>query len=519
MAEAKRFPSGCVASPQYLASAAGLAVLADGGNALDAAIATSLTLGVVAPYMCGYGGDIFAIVRLGDGSLHAYNGSGRSAASATVDSVTAALGSSQMPARGPHSITVPGAVEGWFTLLARFGTRSFADLAQTPLRYARDGFPLSSAIRRNLQAIDTVARTSGDWAQEWRRIYAEGPAVLRQPDLAKTIRTLIDDGPRAYYGGEIGDAIAETVQRYGAFITSEDMAAHTGDWVEPLRTSYRGVEILELPPNSQGLAALEALNIVEEMDLGDPESAQRHHVLIEAMKLALADRDEHVTDIDHMRISPDELTSKSWAAGRRAEIDVERASQPAAGRAAVGGTIYLCAADRDGMLVSLIQSNFSGFGSGVTVPGWGINLQNRGAYFSLDADHVNAIAPSKRTMHTLMPAMAYRDGEPWLVFGTMGGDGQAQTHLQFLTRVIDDELDIQEAIDAPRWVVSPNDWSVRAESRFDRNMLLELSGRGHHVTTAGPFDTGMGHAHAIEVTDYGYAAATDPRAEGAALGL
>ncbi len=517
MSEAKRFPNGCVASPQYLASAAGLAVLASGGNAVDAAVATSLTLGVVAPYMCGYGGDIFAIVRTPSGEVHAYNGSGRSASGATVEKVTAAVGSSDMPARGPHSITIPGAVEGWFTLLERFGTRNFDELAQAPLGYARNGFPTSSAIQRNLRASAPMAR--GDWAQEWRRIYAEGPAVLRQPELARTIEALCTDGPDAYYRGPIGAAIAQTVQRYGAFISSDDIAAHTGDWVEPLRTDYRAVEILELPPNSQGLATLEALNIVEGLDIGAPESADRHHALIEATKLALADRNEHITDIEHMRISPEKLVSKAWAAQRRAEIDPERARVPSAGRAAVGGTIYLCTADSDGMLVSLIQSNFAGFGSLVTVPDWGINLQNRGAYFSLDPDHVNAIAPRKRTMHTLMPAMAFRDGEPWLVFGTMGGDGQAQTQLQFLTRVIDDGLDIQDAIDAPRWAVSPKDWGVGAESRFDHDLLQELSARGHAVRTSGAYDSGMGHAHAIEVTDYGYAAATDPRAEGAALGL
>ena len=517
MPEAKRFPRACVASPQYLASAAGLSVLAEGGNALDAAVATSLTLGVVAPYMCGYGGDIFAIVWTPDRRLHAYNGSGRSGAVATVEKVREAVASSDMPVVGPHSVTVPGAVEGWFTLLERFGTKTFAELAQTPLRYARDGFPLSSPIRNNLRSIEQVA--TADWAQEWRSIYAEGPAVLHQPALARTIETLCSDGPDAFYRGPIAEAIAETLQRYGAFITSEDMAAHTGDWVEPLRTTYRGVDVLELPPNSQGVATLEALNIVEDIDLDEPASTQRQHVLIEAIKLALADRDEYVTDVDHMRIDPKELASKEWAAMRRAELDVGRASSPAPGRAAVGGTIYLCAADGDGMLVSLIQSNFKGFGSGVTVPGWGINLQNRGSYFSLDPSHVNAIAPRKRTMHTLMPAMAFRGGDPWLVFGTMGGDGQAQTHLQFLSRVMDDGADIQDAIDAPRWVVSPRDWSVSAESRFPHDLLVELGPRGHAVTKTGPFDTGMGHAHAIEVTPYGYAAATDPRAEGAALGL
>jgi gamma-glutamyltranspeptidase / glutathione hydrolase len=511
MTEAKRFPRGCVASPHYLASAAGLSVLAEGGNALDAAIATSLTLGVVSPYMCGYGGDIFALVW--NGELSAYNGSGRSAARATLDAARSAIGSDEMPRFGPHSVTVPGAIEGWFTLLERFGTRPFAVLAQTALSYARDGFPLSSAIRGHLRA--TAQRYSADWGAEWRSIYAQPDDVLRQPGLARTIEALCDGGPDAYYRGPIAGAIAQTLQGFGALISTDDLAAHTGDWVTPLSSRYRDREIFELPPNSQGVAALEALNIVEGLDIGAPESAQRHHVLIEAMKLALADRNEHITDPEHMRISPDDLASKDWADKRRREIDAARASMPQPGRAAVGGTIYLCAADADGMLVSLIQSNYTGFGSGVTVPGWGINLQNRGADFSLDAHHVNVIAPRKRTMHTLMPAMAFRDGAPWLVFGTMGGDGQAQTHLQFLTRVIDDGGDIQDAIDAPRWAISPSDWTVSAESGFGAELFASLEGRGHDITRVG---ARHGHAHAIEVTPYGYAAATDPRAEGAALG-
>jgi gamma-glutamyltranspeptidase/glutathione hydrolase len=237
------------------------------------------------------------------------------------------------------------------------------------------------------------------------------------------------------------------------------------------------------------------------------------------MKLALADREMHCTDMDHMKLHVSELISKHWADARRGEIDLERASTPVPGRAAVGGTIYLCAADESGMLVSLIQSNYAGYGSGVTVPGWGINLQNRGAFFSLDENHINVMAPSKRTMHTLMPAMAFRDGDPWLVFGSMGGDGQAQTHLQVFDRIIDDGRDIQDAITAPRWVVSPQDWSVMLESRFSDEVVSGLAARGHNVATVDAYDNGMGHAHAIELIDGGYACATDPRAEGAAVGL
>lgn len=513
--EPKRFPHGCVASPHYLASSAGLAVLADGGNALDAAIATNLTLGVVSPYMCGYGGDLFAIIS-NNGKLHAYNGSGRSSARATLDAARDAIGAAEMPQRGPHTVTVPGAVNAWFTLVDRYGSRSFADLAATPLRYAREGFPLTSKGSGYIRGSAPLFRD--EWGAEWQRVYGGVSDRLVQEDLARTIETLASDGPDAYYRGPVAAEIAATLQRHGALMTTDDLAAHHGDWVDPISTTYRDRTIYGFPPNSQGLAALEALNIVEEMDLGAPESAHRHHVLIEAMKCALADRDAYVTDPEHMTVDAASLASKQWAAERRAGIS-DRASSPVSGRAAVGGTIYLCAADANGMLVSLIQSNYAGFGSGVTVPGWGINLQNRGAFFSLDPAHANVIAPSKRTLHTLMPAMAFRGEDPWLVFGTMGGDGQAQTHLQVLNRVIDDGLNIQEAIDAPRWVVSPSDWTVTLEARFADDVLDGLDERGHAVTRVSSYDTGMGHAHGIELIDGGYAAATDPRAEGAALGL
>jgi len=518
VSEAKRFGNGCVASPHYLASAAGLAVLAGGGNALDAAIATNLTLGVVSPYMCGYGGDLFAIIW--DGSaLHGYNGSGRSPAGATLEAVRSAVGAEELPPRGPFTVTVPGAVEAWFTLLERFGTRSFAELAATPLSYARDGFPLTRATAAYMNGSAQIF--TEDWSRAWHEVYDRARAGERftQPALARTIEALATKGPDVYYRGPVGEAIASTLHGFGAFMTPDDLAAHTGDWVTPMSTTYRGAEIFELPPNSQGVTALEALNIVEDVDLGEPGSVHRHHVLIEAMKLALSDRSANVTDIDHMRIDPRVLASKEFAATRRADLDPSRAGTPSLGKAAVGGTIYLCAADSDGMLVSLIQSNFAGFGSGVTVPEWGVNLQNRGSYFSLDADHVNVIAPRKRTMHTLMPGMAFRDGKPWLVFGTMGGDGQAQTHLQFLSKVIDDGSDIQDAIDAPRWRASHVDWSVATESRFGPEIAEGLRALGHETIKASAFDGGMGHAHAIEVSDAGYAAATDPRAEGAALGL
>jgi gamma-glutamyltranspeptidase / glutathione hydrolase len=513
--EARAFARGCLASPHHLASAAGLDVLAEGGNAVDAAIATNLVLGVVLPYLCGFGGDLFALVWQ-DG-LSGYNGSGRAPAAATVESVTVGAGSDLMPTFGPLAVTVPGAIDGWFTLLERFGTRSFSELAEPALRYARDGFEVSAKAMASI----AVARDRFAWSPSWQAVYgsARTGGELRQPDLARTIERLSLDGPEAYYRGPIAEAIVEHVRSLGGLMAPEDLAEHAGDWVDPLSIRYRDVDVWELPPNTQGVTALEAMNIVEVLGGLPQDGPDRQHLMIEAIKLALADRDSYVSDPAAMPVPAQILASTEWAAERARSVDRDRAGTPRPGRPAPGGTAYLCAADRDGMLVSLIQSNYMGFGSGVTVPGWGINLQNRGAFFSLDPAHVNAIAPGKRTLHTLIPAMAFREGRPWLVFGAMGGDGQAQTHLQLLARIADDGEDIQRAIDAPRWLVSPLDWSVTAESRLDPATLDDLRARGHRLAATEDYHSMMGHAHAIVVADDGYRVATDPRAEGAALGL
>jgi gamma-glutamyltranspeptidase/glutathione hydrolase len=505
-----------VASPHYLASAAGLTVLASGGNAVDAAVATNLTLGVVTPYLCGYGGDLFALLWV-DGGPVAYNGSGRAPASATLEAVLEAVGSEAMPTFGPHTVTVPGAVDGWFTLLDRFGSRSFEELARPALRLAEEGFPLTGRAAESLRRAGERYRGSTGWQAIYGGSVPGG--LLRQPQLARTIRELSAGGPDPFYRGPMARSIAESVRSLGGLIDEQDLADHRGDWVDPLRVSYRGVEILELPPNTQGVAALEALAVVETAGSLPPEGTDRHHLMIEAIKLALADRDAHVTDPDHMRTPAGALLSPAHVAARSGAIDPEAAGRPVPGRVARGGTAYLCATDSGGMCVSLIQSNYMGFGSGITVPDWGINLQNRGAYFSLDPGHVNVIAPRKRTLHTLIPAMALREGRPWLVFGTMGGDGQAQTHLQLLVGLVEDGRDPQQTVDAPRWMVSPLDWSVAMESRFERTVVEGLHHRGHRIVDAASFDSLMGHAHVIEVTDHGSMGGSDPRAEGAILGL
>jgi gamma-glutamyltranspeptidase/glutathione hydrolase len=347
---------------------------------------------------------------------------------------------------------------------------------------------------------------------------AAAGAVLRQPGLARTIPVLSDEGPDAFYRGPIGRDIARHVRALGGLLAPDDLSQHRGEWVEPFQDPYRDVTITELPPNTQGVAVLEALSIVEAWGRLPADGPDRQHLLIEATKLALNDRDTYVSDPAAMRVDPRTLFSPGWIESRKAAIDPARAGSPKPGRPTGGGTAYICAADENGMLVSLIQSNYMGFGSGVTVPEWGVNLQNRGAYFSLDPGHANVIAPGKRTLHTLIPAMAFRDGRPWLAFGCMGGDGQAQTHLQLLARIVDDGADVQSAVDAPRWVVSPRDWSVQAESRFDPAVLEDLRSRGHSVSPTDPYHSVMGHAHAILVAEHGYAGATDPRAEGAVLG-
>jgi gamma-glutamyltranspeptidase/glutathione hydrolase len=516
--EARRFPRACVASPHYLASAAGLAVLAAGGNAMDAAVAANLVLGVVMPRSCGYGGDLFALVWR-DG-LHAYNGSGRAPADATPERVRAAAGSPAMPERGPLPVTVPGAVEAWFALLGRFGTRSFEELAAPALRLAREGFPLTG-FGASLIGETRRAFGASPVFEEWRRVYGEATSGRRlaQPALARTIEALARQGPAAYYRGAIAEAIGAEVGRLGGLLSAADLATHHGDWITPLSTSYRGLEIVELPPNTQGVAVLEALNLVEGSGPLPSDPVDREHLLIEAMKLALQDRDAFVTDPAAMRVDPAALASKAWAAGRWPLIDMKRARPLHGPRVPSGGTVALCAADASGMCVSLIQSNFFAFGSGVTVPGWGITLQNRGASFALDPGHANVIGPRKRTLHTLIPGLALRDGRPWLVFGTMGGHGQAQTHLQLLARMVDDGEDVQRAIAAPRWLVDPADGAVRAERRVGEAVLEGLGRRGHAVTAGADHEYVMGHAHAIRVDPAGYAGATDPRAEGAVLGL
>ena len=526
MNETRWFPHGCVASPHHLASAVGRGVLADGGNAIDAAVATSLALSVVTPYHCGVGGDLLAIVW--DGAASGVTSIGAAPAGATPEAVRAAIadghgdtevslpGTSGMPTFGALPVTVPGAAGGWFHLLERWGSRSFGALAQPAIELAADGFPVSAHGAAHVDRARTRLADQPGWAATFGTMRAGRRFV--QPDLAGTLRTLADDGPAAIYGGPIGDRIAEVLQRHGSTMARSDLAAHEVVEVAPLRGSYRAVEVLQLPPPTQGITALTALGILDASGPLPADPAVALHLQVEAVRAAMADRQDHLADPRAMRVAPAALLAPDRIAAIADRLDPDAAGPWPPARPAPGGTAYLCAADRDGLLVSLIHSNYVGFGSGVVAPGTGIGLHDRGASFSLDPADPGVIAPGKLPMHTLIPALALRDGQPWLVFGTMGGDGQPQTHVQVLGHLVDRGWDVQAAIDAPRFVVDVADGSVAVESRIAPILAAGLRERGHDVRQIGAYDHLAGHAHAIEVTSAGYAGGSDPRCEGAILG-
>jgi len=517
---------GAIAAPHYLASWAGANVLRDGGSAVDAALAANFVLAVVWPHMCGPGGDLFAQVwSPADGRLLALNASGRAGAKMTAESYRA-RGLAGMPQRGPLSVTVPGAVDGWFTLHARWGRLEWSRLVRDAVQVARDGFRLTPfTVAAIGSSADLLARNGGGAAV----FLPNGrPPVagerLVEPDLARTFETLAADGPRALYSGPLGEQVLAFLHRQGSDLAAADFAAHSAEWVEPLRLTYRGVEVCQVPPNSQGIVLLDILGMLDGFDLAAHDTAERIHHLVERKKLAFADRDALVADPASGEVDASRMLDPAWARQQVASIQARRA-QPAAGAVpATGDTIYLCAADRDGLVVSLIQSLYAAFGSGVHVPGTGITLHNRGFGFTLADGHPNRLAPGKRPLHTLMPGMALQAGQPWLAFGTRGADGQPQTGLQLLTGLLDLELELQAAQEAPRWVHgAPGERFPREalvlESRLGPAVATELEARGHQVLVTDALDPVMGTAQLIQVDrERGcYIAATDPRGDGIAL--
>jgi gamma-glutamyltranspeptidase/glutathione hydrolase len=536
-------PRGAVATSQPLAAAAGLDVLRRGGNAVDAAIATAVALTVVQPGSNDIGGDLFALVWDG-AALHGLNASGRAPAALTLDlvrdraagaPVPAALGGAQadvaeaFPARGWLPVTVPGAPAGWRDLHERFGALPFADLFADAIGYAEHGYPVPQAVAAGWdRAVRLLhAGLAGPEFAEWSRVFAPGGRApragerWRNPDAARTLRLIAGTGAEAFYRGEIATAIADFAAGTGGLLTADDLAKHTSTWVDPIRTAYRGYDVWEIPPNGQGLAALLALNVLEGYEPAGGSLEDRLHRQIEAMKLGFADAHAYVADPDVAPAPVAALLDKGYAARRRAMIG-QTAAVPPTGDPLRGGTVYLCTADAGGMMVSLIQSNYMGFGSHVVVPGTGFNLQNRGAGFALRPDHPNVVAPGKRPFHTIIPGFLTRDGAAVGPFGVMGGHMQPQGHVQVVMSTVDDGLDPQAALDRPRWY-----WHAGTEVRVEPGMVADDEGRtaveglrrrGHDVSVADPGGFGYGQAIWRLPDGAGYIAGSEPRADGSAVG-
>jgi gamma-glutamyltranspeptidase / glutathione hydrolase len=509
-------PHGVCATSQPLAAAAGLRALTRGGNAVDAAIAAAVTLTVVQPGSNDIGGDLFAIVWDGQ-RLHGLNGSGRSPAALTRE----ALAGNPTPDRGWPVVTVPGAPAGWRDLHDRFGRLPFAELFTDAIGYAEHGYPVSPAVAAGwASAAAFQATLPGPEFEEWRRVWTVGGRApragqrWRNPAAARTLRLIAESRAEAFYRGEIAQALAGHAARTGGFLTADDLAGHASSWVEPLAATYRDHQVWELPPNGQGVAALLALHILDGLDASGDD---RVHLQIEAMKLGFADAHAYVADPDLSPVPLDGLLDPAYLARRRAMIR-EEAGDPPPGDPARGGTVYLCTADHSGLMVSLIQSNYMGFGSYVVAPGTGFTFQNRGAGFSLDPAHPNAAAPGKRPYHTIIPGFLTRGGAPVGPFGVMGGHMQPQGHVQVVMSTVDDGLDPQAALDRPRWYWHAGRTVYAEPGLLSEADLARLTACGHEVRTDLEA-VGFGFGQAIWCTPEGvFVAGTEPRADGVALG-
>ncbi|WP_338741999.1 gamma-glutamyltransferase [Haloplanus salilacus] len=519
--------NGMVATSQPLAAEAGVAALRKGGNAFDAAVTTAAALNVVEPMSTGIGGDVFALYRTADGDVGAFRSCGGAPADATRDAVREQMdgdASASMPSDGPLSVTVPGTVRGWERLLDDHGRRSLAAALDPAIEYATEGFPVSEVIADMWTVAETLF--DEDDAREEYLIDGRSPEageVMRLPDLGSTFQTLAEEGSGAFYQGDLAERIGSAVRERGGLLSADDLDGFEPEYVDPVSTTYRGAEVYELPPNNQGLVALEALNVAEAIDAGSYayDSAERVHYFAESLKRAFHDGHHYITDPEFESVPA--LGSKSYAADRAGTIG-ERAGDVSVGGPGPppedGDTVLLTVADEAGNVVSLINSIFGHFGSGVVVPGTGITLQNRGSSFSLDPDHPNRLEPGKRPFHTLIPGLVRfdrdREREDWAAFGVMGGSMQPQGHLQVLANILDYDMPLQAAMDAPRWRYL-EDGSLAVEDRFPEGVLPKLARRGHDVTVCPPTEFGGGQI--TRLTEGVLAGATEPRKDGTATGF
>jgi gamma-glutamyltranspeptidase/glutathione hydrolase len=518
---------GVVATSQPLAAEAGLETLRDGGNAFDAAVATAAALNVVEPTSTGLGGDVFALYRTADGAVGAMRACGGAPADATVEAVREAVADERgaadatMPETGPYTVTVPGTARGWEATVDRYGRRSLSELLAPAVRYATEGFPVTEVVAAQWRHAEGLF--TDDRAREAFLFDGEAPAVgqeVRLPALGRTLETVAEAGADAVYEGSIGAAIADEVQSKGGFLTVEDLSAFEVEWPDPVSTTYGGVEVFELPPNNQGMLPLEALNLASEVGAGeyDYRSAERVHHFAEAMKLAFHDGHHHVTDPEYEDV-PD-LHSTAFAAERAERIGETAIDDVAVGAPNAGGaedtdTVLLCVADDAGNVVSYINSRFAGFGSGLVAGDTGIALQNRGASFSLDPADPNHVAPGKRPFHTLIPAVARLGDDDWAAFGTMGGYMQPQGHVQVLSNLVDYDMPLQAALNAPRWRYR-EDGTLAVEERLHGGVATKLARRGHDVRVEPP--TEFGGAQIVRDDGGTLSGATEPRKDGQVAG-
>jgi gamma-glutamyltranspeptidase/glutathione hydrolase len=521
------------ATSQPLATATAIRVLQDGGNAIDAAIAANAVLGLVEPTSCGLGGDLFAIVwDAKTKKLYGLNASGRAPLSATIE-LYRSKGYADIPNKGPLSWSVPGCVSGWEALRSKFGTKPYSDTLAYAIKYADEGFPVSEIIasgwRASQRSLSRVPSAAETWFPD-----GQGPRagdVFKNPRLAKTLRMIAERGADAYYKGPIADAIVAYSQSVGGLFSKEDFSRHTATWVDPVSTNYRGYDVWELPPNGQGIAALQMLNLMEPYDLKamGPQSAEWLHILIEAKKLAYEDRAKYYADPDFVKVPVAELISKSYAKKRATLLDANHAGDhPTAGEPKGADTIYMTVVDGDFNSVSLIQSNYEGFGSDHAASDLGFGLQNRGCLFALDPNHANRLEPGKRPFHTIIPAFVTKDGKPWLSFGLMGGDMQAQGHAQVLSDIIDFGMDVQDAADAPRFYhvgsSTPTGHSAKGagtvalESGIGPEVRKALEAKGHTIVNLRGGAYGGYQAIRIDTERGVLIGGSDPRKDGGAMG-
>ncbi|WP_018924833.1 gamma-glutamyltransferase [Salsuginibacillus kocurii] len=525
--------NGAVTSPHYLATQAGQEVVKQGGHAVEGAIATNAVMGVVYPHMAGIGGDLFSLVwDAKEQEVKAMNGSGKSGQNVTREAFTQRELDS-IPDRGPLAAnTVPGTVEAWWQMHQRYGRLEWKTLFATAIHYAAEGFPVTEKLSRFIHDKQALLQKFTETADTF---LPDGEPlntgeVLTQPNLAWSLQQIAEDGPDAFYKGEIAKKVVDSLKKHHGLLTLEDFARHESTWEEPISTGYKGYQVYELKPNTQGVATLMMLNLLKQHDLkeiGD-HTPDYYHLMAEAAKLSFSYRDQWVTDPEFLEVPVNQLLSDSHTNKMAGQFSMEKAfpveemgELPELGQNR--DTTFMAVTDHEGNSVSLIQSVYHEFGSGLIPEGCGFLLQNRGSFFSLDPEHPNTLEPNKRTFHTIIPALATKDGKPFMLFGTMGGEGQPQTQCALFTRVVDFGYNIQQAIEAPRWLYGRT-WgedssSLKLEGRIPDALAAALGDRGHEVERTEDYSQQMGHAQAIVIDPNRktYEAGADPRGDGLAL--